>query len=154
MTSEEIPKKFSIHEFSIHGNLLALGVLLALSAGLVLAIAWLARRSLAPYLELRPGHTPEEIRMLVGDPEYVTTSLSTIRDHSSTDSFSCQEAGTQLPSLLEPLFRDAGPNYGPQEERPLPEATGEMYIYFPFLFEVIIYLDNKSLMESVFLCHT
>lgn len=149
MTTQRSPQKLSLHEM-----LLILGILAVLSVGFLLSVAWLARRSLAPFLELRPGHTPDEIQRLVGEPKYVTTSLSSIRDHSSVDSFSCQKAGTQLPSLLDPLFREAGPNYGPQEDLPLPAATGEMYIYFPFLFEVIVYLDNESSMESVFFCHT
>ena len=140
--------------FSRTDLLIVAGLLAALSASLVLAIAVWARRSLEPYLRIQPGMTAERVASIVGEPEYRTHSLALVRDRSSVPSFTCKTLDSPLPSLLEPLFGDSSPIYGPSAEAPLPEARGDLLVYFPFLYEVLVYLDARETVTGVFVCTT
>lgn len=140
--------------FSRSDLLIVAGILLIFSIGLVLTVAWFARRSLVPFLLLTPGQPVAEVPQLVGEPKYRTKDLSLVRDRSEVPSFSCQRLGESLPGLLSPIFSDTASSFGPSSEFPLPVADGEILVFFPFLYEVLVYTDDSQKVTTVLYCCT
>ncbi len=140
--------------FSHRDLILVVALIMIASVSILSAVSWMARKSLAPFLLLEPGQSVEEILKIVGEPEHRTKSLSLIRDHSELDSFACQRLGSSLPGFLKPMFSATSTNYGPYGEVPLPEVTGEVLVFFPFLYEVLLYVDGNQKLEMVLYCCT